>query len=149
MFGRIKDLQGENMECYCEGTKTNVFIKKRRPKVVRPLSETSMLVAWDALLDASPGYRRPVTPFKPSKAITRKWKALSAKDCRWGSKCHGFRLDGKYTVSTDASGNTKLIIEGKLRSKRRRNKDKLFGIVSALSMENGSEWSSVNWEPNQ
>lgn len=83
--------------------------------------------------------------FQAVKIKGRNWRGLSAKNCNSKSKCAGVRLRGKYIVSTDSQGRSKLKIEGRLQSAGLRNKSKALGIFSALQNKvlGGTEWAAL------
>lgn len=60
------------------------------------------------------------------------------------------RLSGKYTVRTDANGFSKLMIEGELRAKGKRNKNLELALFTAMSTRSGgSQWAALQWDPNR
>jgi hypothetical protein len=148
VFGKVKGLEGEDMQCYCEGVQTTPIIKKPNPKPnTGVIGGTPMKVAWDFLQNGNTGRK---VPYKPRYTKTQKWRALTPSDCSENSKCKGSRLSGKYTIRTDSNGFSKLMIEGELRSKGKRNKNVEMGLFTAMSTKNGgSQWSSLQWDPNQ
>lgn len=142
VFGKVKGLENEDMQCYCEGVQTTPVIKKPKAKPNTGLNGgTPMKVAWDFLEDGGAGRK---VPFKHVKSKTRKWRALTPSQCSENSKCKGTRLSGKYTIRTDSTGFSKIMIEGELRSKGNRNKNVEMGLFTAMSTKSGgSQWSAL------
>jgi len=47
VFGKVKGLENEDMNCYCEGTQTTPVVKKPRKKPDQVTGGTPMKACWD------------------------------------------------------------------------------------------------------
>lgn len=81
-----------------------------------------------------------------------RWIGLrSSSDCDEGTKCAGYSMNGRYRVARNSAGERVLQLNGIVtwRSGERRNRDLSFGIITAMTTNNGqSEWAAQNWDPN-
>lgn len=58
-------------------------------------------------------------------------------------------LSGKYTIRTDKNGFSKIRIDGQIKSRKPRNRNVEFGLLTAMSTKSGgSQWAALRWDPN-